>query len=144
MKLGDRGRYGLVTEQKKPAYKQVSVGGSTTEEVVSRTVFFDKVRPFTSYHARRTNTDIGNGQDQHTKIDEVEVLYGLPSTTGNEPFKRELDTGDNAPRTVIKGEDGEDVFLDIKPPESVRQVRKHMVSLPMTLVLNSLVLLFFH
>jgi ATP-dependent DNA helicase 2 subunit 1 len=43
-------RYGLVTEQKKPHYKYMSASGATTEEVVSKTVYYDKVCHFAAWH----------------------------------------------------------------------------------------------
>lgn len=36
-------RYGLITEQKKGTYKYMSAAGETTEEAISRTVYYDRV-----------------------------------------------------------------------------------------------------
>lgn len=42
--------YGLVTEHKKPHYKYMSASGANTEEVVSKTVYYDKVCHFAVLH----------------------------------------------------------------------------------------------
>lgn len=70
-------RYGLITEQKKGAYRYFADLGSKMEVVASRTAYVDEVgRPISRSHiadVKRENTP----QERETEADKAQILFGM-------------------------------------------------------------------